>query len=174
MIKYGILILLEGDDYFMMADNGENNVKYMDRFYDSPFSSYDFLSLFSALYASEKDYSFSRDELIILIDICKKSGKYSHLVGDINLRNNGIHSYSEDLDEAVAKLKWAKILYTVSPEQDSRIYIFKDTPFTELMRDKEDFIDEMTDFIGEFKEYGMGKDKESQKRISHSSMKCSR
>lgn len=153
MIKYGILTLLEGDDYFMMADNRESNEKYIDRFYDSPFSPYDFLSLFSALYASEKDYSFSRDELIIFIDICKKSGKYSHLVGDINLRNNGIHSYSEDLDEAVAKLKWANILYTVSPEQDSRIYIFEDTPFTKMMSDKDAFIDEMTDFIGEFREY---------------------
>lgn len=75
------------------------------------------------------------------------------------------------MDEAVAKLKWEKILYTVSPEQDSRIYIFEDTPFTELLRDKEDFIDEMPDFIGEFKEYEMRKDKESQKRIFHSSRK---
>lgn len=72
MIKYGILILLGKDAYFVMTDNRESNVKYMDRFYDSPFSPYDFLSLFSALYASEKDYSFSRDELVNFIDICKK------------------------------------------------------------------------------------------------------
>lgn len=158
----------------MMIDNGESNVKYIERFYDPPFSPYDFLSLFSALYASEKDYSFSRDELIAFIDICKKSGKYSDLVGDIQLKSNGIYSYSEDLDEAVVKLKWAKILYTVSPERDSRIYIFEDIPFTELMRGKDDFINQMTDFIGRFKEYEMRKDKGYQKIISHSSTKCSR
>lgn len=148
--------------------------KYIDRFYDPSFSPYDFLSLFSALYASQKDYSFSRDNLVEFIAVCKKNNKYSNLVGDIHLRNNGIHSYSEEFDEAVAKLKWGSILYTISPERDSTICVFENTPFAKTMIGKDDFADEMTDFIGEFKEYEMKKDKEYQKRISHSSTKFSK
>ncbi len=150
----------------MRMNNRESNVKYIDRFYDSPFSPYDFLSLFSALYVQQEEYFFDRDKLVEFIASCKRDDKYNNLLDDIHLKNNGIHSYSEDFDEAVAKLKWAHILYTVSPEVDSTIYIFEDTPFIEMMKTKTNFIDEMTNFIVEFKEYEIRKVKEYQKQIS--------
>lgn len=144
----------------------EDKQPYIERFYNPIFSAYDFVSLFSAFYASQKEYSFIKDHLVDFISICKKHGKYDNLLGDIHLRSNGINSYSEALDEAVAKLKWARILYTISPEQDSTVYIFDNTPFAEMMKNKIDFLDEMTDFIGNFKGYEIENNAQFQKSIS--------
>ena len=68
----------------MRMNNRESNVKYIGRFYDSTFSPYDFLSLFSALYVQQEDYFFDRDRLVEFIASCKRDDKYNILLGDIH------------------------------------------------------------------------------------------
>ena len=78
---------------------------------------------------------------------------FTNLLNDINLRNNGIYFFSEEFDEAITRLKWGKILYTVSPEHDSLIYIFEDIPILELINSRSNYIDEIANFINEYKKF---------------------
>lgn len=140
----------------MTEDNNvqfEEHNKYIERFYNSEFTAYDFLSLFSALYAMQKEYSFDRNNLIDFINFCKESLKFPNLLNDINLKSNGISSYSEEFDEAIGKLKWGRILYTVSPEQDSTISIFEDIPISELIEPRRNYLEEATCFVKEYNEF---------------------
>ena len=131
----------------------EEQKKYIERFYEPSFSAYDFVSLFSVLCATQNEYSFSRDNLIVFINFCKIHSKYDKLLGDINLKSNGIFYYSEEFDEAIAKLKWGKILYTVSPEQDSNVYIFENIPTEEIIKPRVNYLEEVSNFISEYKNF---------------------
>ncbi len=126
---------------------------YVKRFYESKFSPYDFMCLFTAINASQKNFAFNRDSLIKFIRSCKSNKQFSRVLNDIHLKNNGLFDYSNDLDEAIQKLKMAGILYTVSPETDESICIFENTPMAKLIKDRLDYFDEMVSFIGEYKEY---------------------
>jgi len=130
-----------------------NETKYLDKFYNPDITPYDFLSLFSSVLASQNEYSFVRDSLIEFINHCKKNSLYNNLLKDINLKTNGVTFYSEEFDEAISKLKWARILYTVSPEQDSTIWIFNNIPIPELIKHKESFLGEVKQFINEYKQF---------------------
>lgn len=151
----------------------ENNIqanehnKYMERFYNPEVSAYDFLSLFSAIYALQNEFSFNRDNLINFIHFCKSNSKYKNLLTDINIKSNGISYYSEEFDEAIGKLKWGRILYTISPEQDARIFIFKDIPTKELIEPRKQYLEELNCFIVEYKEFKKKsiKNKEEQEKI---------
>lgn len=127
--------------------------EYIDRFYNPEFSSYDFMSLFCAIYGSEQSDWFDRDVLLAFIQSCKKNGKYENLLNELQLKNNGVFCYSEDFEEAITKLKFGGILYTISPEQDAGIYIKKDVPFDKLINPREKYEDEMREFIGNFDTY---------------------
>jgi len=120
-------------------------------FKEPEFSSYDFLCLFCALNATQRNYSFNKDELIKCIKECKNNDLFTELLSDIKLKSNGIFSYSDNLDEAIAKLKWSRILYTISPEEDSTIHIFKDIPVGEFIKDRVSYFDAMISFIEEYK-----------------------
>lgn len=61
----------------------EENSKYIERFYDPEFTAYDLLTLFSALSASQKEYSFDRNNLINFIASCKKNSKFSRILSDV-------------------------------------------------------------------------------------------
>ncbi len=135
----------------------EEHSKYIKRFYNSEFTTYNLLTLFSALSAFQKEYSFDRDNLISFIASCKKNTKFTRILSDVNLKSNGIFYYSEEFDEAIAKLKCGRILYTVSPEQDSTICIFDDIPISELIRPRTNYVDETTCFIEEYKEFEINK-----------------
>lgn len=125
--------------------------EYIKRFDDPKFTAFDFLSLFSAVYASEKEYSFDRDDLIEFISQCKSNSSFTEILSDINLKSNGVSYYSEEFDEAIAKLKWGGILYTISPERDSKIYIFEGIPVSQLMEGRENYIDDMEHFTCEYR-----------------------
>ncbi len=126
---------------------------YIEEFKESEFSSYDFMSLFCAFNAFQKNYSFNRDNLINFIKLCKESNKFTKLLNGIRLKSNGIFSYSEELDEAIAKLKWGKILYTISPEQDASIFIFENIPMSELIKKRISYFDEMVYFLSKYTDY---------------------
>jgi len=143
-----------------MANNNvmfEEHSKYIEKFYNPEFTAYDLLTLFSALFASKKEYSFDRNNLVSFIASCKKNSKFSRILSDVNLKSNGIFYYSEEFDEAIGKLKWGRILYTVSPEQDSTICIFDDIPISELISPRMIYVDETTCFIEEYKEFEINK-----------------
>lgn len=137
----------------MTKDNNvqfEKHNKYIERFDNPDFTAYDFLSLFSALNALQKEYSFDRDSLINFINFCKKGLKFSNLLNDIHLKSNGISYYSEEFDEAIGKLKWGNILYTISPERDSTICIFEDIPTSKLIEPRRNYLEEATCFVEEY------------------------
>lgn len=135
----------------------EEHNKYIERFYNPEFTTYDLLTLFSALSVSQKEYSFDRDNLISFIAYCKKNSKFARILSDVNLKNNGVFYYSEEFDEAIGKLKWGRILYTISPEQDSTICIFEDIPISELINTRMSYVDETICFIDEYKEFVINK-----------------
>ncbi len=136
-----------------MSNNSVKHIKYYERFYNPEFTAYDLLTLFSALLASQKEYSFDRNNLIEFISFCKNNSKFSKILEEVNLKSNGISYYSEEFDEAITKLKLGKILYTISPEQDSTICIFEDIPISELTNPKMAYVEETTSFIEEYKDF---------------------
>lgn len=135
-----------------MKQNNQNK-KYIEKFYEPKFTPYDFIFLFSAVNANNKNYSFNKDNLISYIKLCNENFKFTNLTKEIPLKNNGISSFSEELDEAIAKLKWARILYTISPEKDSTIHIFEDIPTSEIIKPRIDYLEEMYDFIQEYNKF---------------------
>lgn len=135
----------------------EEHSKYIERFYNPEVTTYDLLTLFSTLFVSQKEYSFDRENLLNFIASCKKNSKFVRILSDVNLKSNGIFYYSEEFDEAISKLKWGRILYTVSPEQDSTISIFDDIPITELISPRMSYVDEVICFIEEYKEFEINK-----------------
>lgn len=71
--------------------------EYIERFYNPEFTTYDLLTLFSALSASQKEYSFDRNNLISFIASCKKNSKFSRILSDVNLKSNGIFFFQKNL-----------------------------------------------------------------------------
>lgn len=112
------------------------------------FSTQDFLSLFCASLFTKGSMSFSRDNLLSFIELNKN--KYSGLLEDIKLRSNGVFSYSDNLDDAYSILKWSNLLYTISPEEDSMIYIKDDIPYRQIIVLNIEFYYTMECFVDEF------------------------
>ncbi len=131
----------------------EESQNHIEKFYVSEFSPYDFMCLFTAINVSQKKLVFNRDRLVKFIRSCKNNNQFSRLLNDIYLKNNGIFDYSDDLDEAIQKLRLAGILYTISPESDATMYIFENTPMAKLIKDRLDYFDEMASFIGDYEKY---------------------
>ncbi len=111
------------------------------------------MCLFSALSALNESYLFHKDRLCVFMEICKKNNQFSELLEDIQIKNNGVFGYSNDLDEAIAKLKWAR-LYTVSPEIDDTIQICKDIPVSGLIQKRNKYFEKMSIFFNQFGYYG--------------------
>ncbi len=128
-------------------------INYCDRFYQSPFSCYDFVCLFSSMLASQKRTEFNRDMLIEFIASCKKKQKFNRILSDIEIKSNGVFPYSPDLDEAIQKLKIMGIFYTISPEKDASLYIDKGFPMAEMMEKRMAYLEDMADFVHQFKKY---------------------
>ena len=126
---------------------------HLEKFYEPEFSPYDFMCLFTAINVTQKNLVFNKDSLIKFIRSCKRNNQFNRLLKDIHLKNNGIFDYSDDLDEAVQKLKIAGILYTISPESDASICIFENTSMAELIKDRLNYLDEMTNFIENYEKY---------------------
>ena len=126
--------------------------KYIDRFYDPKFTAYDFMRTFCISYAIIDRFEFYRNDLLHYIKICKKNNQFNDLLEEIYLKSNGIHCYSEDLEEAMTKLKFGGILYTISPERDSKIYIHERIPLDACIETR-DNLEKMTEFIESFDEY---------------------
>lgn len=139
-------------------ENNNNNMfeehnKYIERFHNPDFTAYDFLFLFSSIYTSLGEYSFEKDSLIKFIRYCKDNPMFANLLSDINFKNNGISYYSDEFEEAIGKLKFGGILYTISTEKDSTIYIHKDIPFLEIIESKKDYVENLNNFINEYKNF---------------------
>lgn len=133
-----------------MIKLSEASQKYLEHFYDPEFTSFDFMLLFSTINALQNNCSFNRDNLLKTIEICKSNNEYNDLLEEIKLKSNGIHSYSEELEEAITKLKYSGILYTISPEQDSTICIVENQELFESIQLRKDKKEEMTKFISKY------------------------
>ena len=156
------MVVLERLEYLSVKEGiemkeNENNIDYMDRFWDSKFTPYDFMSLFCAVLGSQKQYSFSRNYLIEFIQNCKESCQYTDLLETILLQNNGIFTFSSGLEEAITKLKFGHILYTISPEKNSEIFIFQDIPISDLMKSRVHYINSMLQFVDNYNKYKLEK-----------------
>ncbi len=131
----------------------EETKNYVEKFYESEFSPYDFMCLFTAINLSQKNLVFNEEYLIKFIRNCKNNNQFNKLLNDIHLKNNGIFDYSDNLNEAIQKLKIADILYTISPKNDASIYIFEKTKMAKLIKDRLDYFDEMVSFIANYEKY---------------------
>lgn len=143
---------------------------YLYKFKDGEFSPYDFMSLFCALNASQRNFSFNRNYLIKFIKLCKDNNEFNNLLKNIRFKNNGIFFYSEEIDEAIAKLKWGEILYTISPEQDDTIFIDKNIKMSELIKDRISYFDEMVVFLNKYNDYKTQMIKDTQ-QFNHNETK---
>ncbi len=111
------------------------------------FTSFDFICLFTGIYASQKNFEFDRDQLVDFIKECKDMQLFNNLLSEFNIKTNGVTYYSQELEEEIQKLRLGFILYTISPEKDSTIYIFEDTPIDLLLKGRMNNYDEMIEFI---------------------------
>ena len=128
--------------------------KYLDNFKEKEFSSYNFLCLFVGVSYIKGNKSFDRNKLLSFIEINKTIDFYTKILSDIKIKSNGIFPYSENLEEAYSKLKFLDILYTISPEVDSTIYIREDIPVNDIITlyskyygIMEEFVEKNIDYI---------------------------
>ena len=134
----------------------ENAKKYIESCYNPDFTAYDFVKLFSAVNAKQGKLSFDRDSLIKYIDICKQNDEFARLLSEINLKSNGINNYSEEFEDAIFLLKMANILYTVSPEKNSNIFISENIPFSEIVSKKKEYFEDMITFVDNYSGFEKG------------------
>ena len=123
---------------------------YVSNFKDADFTTSDFLKMFVLICSCQNQFEFNIRSLINFIYLCKNNGRFNRILNDIKIKNNGVFVYSNELEEAISRLKFASILYTDSSLCDGVIYIFKDIKLTEFMKFRNDYFDEMNDFVREF------------------------
>lgn len=127
--------------------------KYLKGFKESDFSSYNFLSMFCALNFIKDNKYFDRNKLLSFIEKNKNLGLYDKLLNDIKIKNNGVFPYSDNLEEAYSILKWANILYTISPEEDAKIYIKDDIPLNDIITFKNEYYSLMETFVNDYNKF---------------------
>lgn len=120
---------------------------YVNKFKDSDFSASDFLKMFVIICSSQNKFEFNVRSLVNYICICKENNRFNKILSGISLRSNGIWFYSDELDEAVSRLKFASILYTTIPSVLDNVYIFDGIQMTEFMKLRMDYYDEMCEFV---------------------------
>ena len=125
--------------------------EYNGLFYEAEFSSYDFIILFVAINLKEGNLEFNQDALINFIALCKEKKIYVPILSEVSLVSNGNNLYSVEIMAAINQLKWAKILYSESSEEET-IYIADGNYYEELMMSREKYVLEMTDFCHEFQQ----------------------
>lgn len=129
------------------------NEKYLEHFYESQFNAYDFIVLFSAINSIKNVYCFNKENLINFIADLKKGKQYEEILNDIQLRNNGVFYYSNDLDEAISKLHSIGILYTLSSKSNSLIYICDNLDISRMLKQKLEFVTNIVEFINDYNKY---------------------
>lgn len=140
--------------------------KYLENFHEEEFNTHDFMLLFSAIYAIKGNSSFSRDNLLNFIIENKQKEENSNLLHDIEIKSNGIFYYSNNFDEAISKLKWAGILYTISPEEiDSSIYINKGIDVSGIIKSRIDYLNDIINFVSIYEQYEHNKINTPHKNI---------
>ena len=127
--------------------------KYLDNFKEKEFSSYNFLCLFIGVSYIKGNKSFDRNKLLSFIEINKTIDFYTKILSDIKIKSNGIFPYSENLEEAYSKLKFLDILYTISPEVDSTIYIREDIPVNYIITLYSKYYGIMEEFVEKYNDY---------------------
>lgn len=150
---------------FNQQKGAEERESYFNSFAHPNFTAFDFMSLFCYTNASKEKYIINRDLLISFIIYCKKYNLFSNLLEGIKLKNNGIFSYSEELDEAISKLKLSDILYTTSPESNPNVYLYENIDMSILLNKREDYLEEMNNFINQYNDYINNLPLEEKKRI---------
>ena len=106
------------------------------------FTTYDFMCLYCAIYANEKINFFNYHNLLNYINYCKTNNLFPNLLEDITIKT---------FTEAIQKLRSARILYTISP--DEIIYLFSDTPISKLINKRENYLEDMLNFITNYHIY---------------------
>lgn len=127
--------------------------KYLDNFKEKEFSSYNFLCLFVGVSYIKGNKSFDRNKLLSFIEINKTIDFYTKILSDIKIKSNDIFFYSEELEEAYSKLKFLDILYTISPEVDSTIYIREDIPVNDIITLYSKYYGIMEEFVEKYIDY---------------------
>lgn len=125
----------------------KDSEKYLSHFKEEDFSAYNFLCLFSAISYIKGEKKFDRDKLLSFIEINKMIKFYDELLYDIKIKN---FSYSENLEDAYSTLKWADVLYTISPEEDSTIYISDKIPLDDIITLRPKYYHVMEEFVEQF------------------------
>ena len=139
---------------------GEEMANQENRFYQPEFSAYDFMCLFTVINVIQKTNAFDRDSLIKFISYCKNNNKFNQLLNDININSNGVFAYSNDLEEAIQKLRLSGLLYTISPESDAKIFIFENIQIANLIGKRIDYFDDMIKFIKNYKQFDLNNEHE--------------
>lgn len=127
-----------------------DNEEYLDKHYESQFTCYDFMILFSAVCAIKDIHCFSKENLIDYIVNIKKMHQYEEILNDISIRNNGIIYYSNDLEDAVSKLKSVGLLYTISSLKESTVFICDDLDISKMIESKVRYVTELVKFVTDY------------------------
>ncbi len=125
--------------------------------YEPLFSAYDFMCLFCAIYANEKIYFFNYEDLINYIKTCKINNLFPNLLNNINEEN-----LSSSIEEAIQKLRIARLLYTIAPEKNHIIYLFPNTTSFNLISKREAYLNEMLKFISMYHCYLSTKEEQTR------------
>lgn len=119
---------------------------YLNKFHNPKLTALEFTHLLIAILKINNINSFKYEDIEAHIINCKKMGGYENLLSEITYRSNGIFDYSMDFEVAISSARITGLIYSVSPEQDSTVFI---NNFDEMaiLESKKEFINSMLYFL---------------------------
>lgn len=97
--------------------------RFLSKFHVPPISATSALFLFAAVLKENGHDAFRRDEMLLLIERCRRQGIHRDMLKEFKFKDTGIFKYSNDFDEAVQMGKITGLFTTPSPGVDPRIDI---------------------------------------------------
>lgn len=88
--------------------------KYLERFYEPKVTAYEFLKCFFA-YLKKKNIKEIERNLVDFLKKQKECAENGEVLEEINFRTNGVHYYSDDIEDALFNLQNGGLLGKMNP-----------------------------------------------------------
>jgi len=125
-----------------------NDIKdYLKLFSIPNFTANDFAKLFVAILVEDRRTNFKRNDAIDFLYKAKQEEEYGELLKDVKFKDIGIGVYSDSLEEAFNNMKFANMLYTISPEKDDTIFIEDHFNYSGIIEQNHEYVGSMRDLV---------------------------
>lgn len=121
----------------MECQINEKTAQYLSRFYEPRVTAYEFLKCFFA-FLKEKGINEVDRDLVSFLYKQKKSAANQEVLEEINFRSNGVHFYSNDVEDALFNLQNGGLLGKMNPSFGIIIIKYTDNEIDEILNSIQD------------------------------------